>query len=95
MNIYIYSDTKFWLTFLFLSALYQPLAFEIKILNVLLVCVLACQKRVSDLIIDSCEPPCWRLNSESSERTASALSTEPSFQHSHYLFKVHFSKEAT
>jgi hypothetical protein len=37
--------------------------------NILIACIPACQKRVSDLIADGCEPPCgcWELNSGSLE----------------------------
>jgi hypothetical protein len=38
------------------------------------------QKRVSDLIMDGCEPPCscWDLNSRPSEEQSVLLTTEPS-----------------
>ena len=40
------------------------------------------QKRVSDLIMDGCEPPCgcWDLNSGPSEEQSVLLTTEPSLQ---------------
>ena len=40
------------------------------------------QKRVSDLIMGGCEPPCgcWDLNSEPSEEQSVPLPTEPSHQ---------------
>jgi hypothetical protein len=39
-------------------------------------------KRVSDLIMDGCEPPCgcWNLNSGRSEEQSVLLSAEPSHQ---------------
>ena len=45
-------------------------------------CMLACQKRAPDLIIDGCEPPCacWELNSGSLEEQSVLLASEPSLQ---------------
>ena len=42
----------------------------------------AYQKRVSDLIIDGCEPPCgcWELNSGPLEEQSVLLTAEPSRQ---------------
>jgi hypothetical protein len=45
------------------------------------------QKRASDLITDSCEPPrgCWELNSGPSEEQSVLLTTEPSLQPPKYF----------
>ena len=50
-------------------------------------CLQTHQKRVSDLIISGCEPPCgcWDLNSEPSEEQSVFLPAEPSCQPSSSL----------
>ena len=45
-------------------------------------CLQTLQKRVPDLVMDGCEPPCvcWELNSGPSEEQSMLLPTEPSHQ---------------
>jgi hypothetical protein len=50
--------------------------------NVLSACMPPCQKRVKDLLIDGCEPPCgcWELNSGPLEEQSVLSTSEPSLQ---------------
>jgi hypothetical protein len=54
------------------------------------------QKRVSDLITDSCEPPCgfWDLNSGSLEEQSVLLTAEPSLQPDKFIFLIEIRKGA-
>ena len=51
-------------------------------MSALSACTPAYQNRASDLITDSCEPPCgcWELNSGPLEEQSVPLTTEPSLQ---------------
>ena len=60
------------------------------------VCIPACQKRASDTIIDSHEPPCgcWELNSGPLEEQPMLLTPESSLQPPHiliFLLSIHSS----
>ena len=56
-------------------------------------CVPASQKGAPSLIIDGCEPPsgCWELNSGPLEEQPVPLTSEPSLQPCHQLFKEKYS----
>ena len=51
-------------------------------------CMLACQKRAPDLLIDGCEPPCgcWELNSGPLEEQSVLLISESSLQPQNLTF---------
>jgi hypothetical protein len=57
------------------------------------VCILVCQKRASDLVIDGCEPPCsyWGLNAGPLEEQTILLTAEPSLQAQQIVsfYKIH------
>ena len=53
-------------------------------------CLQTHQKRAADLITDGCESPCgfWELNSGPLEERSVLLTSEPSLQHSIFLFTL-------